>query len=684
MSKQEFGMIAAEAQRLSRKQRDRYERDIMATASDSAAGYLDVLRQAATLVREKQPGAQFAEKILGRLQYPHRVLSRAETPLTHEDMRALSRHMVEYPEGGLNNAHEIVAVYQDKPVEFFNRRKPDLDELARVAIEAKEAYLSFAHFALHRIRMDKNAAQVPHLEDFKEVFGKLMRMEFSRQYLDEAAASDPLNLGINGILFFVSHYIPDVALRDKAFSLLQMELGDQYINGLFGSKDELLKIQQQVQKRNMAARHLLTQAYPEAEEQPNAPTKQLFIDMEERQKSFFAGNKLWDTAEVEFEENTLRREIFALQLTTHLSQAERGVYADFGQEDKQHVPVHISYQPVPGDRGLVLRWREAGNIMNNPLLTEEGRSAVIRRSVLNGIRDLRNKRLSDPEQGLRTNEEINAVFDFGTARLTDEEFEQERDSQREQALGGIFAFCQRGDRVVIQSKDAPYLWNLGIDSITFFRAEGNLLRVDVEQLGAVTQCSLNQQGTVMVPEGISEHARKALELIILTHAADLRQGMAHEISDAPPQARIREYRESPTVAPAPSEAEGVSRRAHLRVQRLGYKARIDEATKARVEESFGVPLEDLNLHFMEAQDTHGYEETLETPMKEMVTTLMGRIAEPVRVMRERHPEVDPRSYTPLLQEVGFVEEAFAQGSEPIHVRCPEAARELNRLLNPQR
>ncbi len=68
----------------------------------------------------------------------------------------------------------------------------------------------------------------------------------------------------------------------------------------------------------------------------------------------------------------------------------------------------------------------------------------------------------------------------------------------------------------------------------------------------------------------------------------------------------------------------------------------------------------------------------------MVATLMGRIVEPVRAMRERHPQVDPRSYTPLLQEVGFVEEAFAQGSEPISVRCPNAAQELNRFLNPQR
>lgn len=322
--------------------------------------------------------------------------------------------------------------------------------------------------------------------------------------------------------------------------------------------------------------------------------------------------------------------------------------------------------------------------MNNPLLTEEGRNVVIRRHVLNGIRDLRNKRHDDEQQGLKTNEEINAIFDFCTAHLTEEEFEQERDSKRDQALGGIFAFCQRGDRVVIQSKDAPYLWNLGIDAITFFRTDDAILRVEIEQLGAVTPCSLNRQGVVMVPEEVSERTRKALELIVLTHAADLRQGMAHEISDTPPPSRIREYQESPTVAPASLETEGVSRRAHLRVQRLGYKARIDEATKARVEESFGVPLEDLNLHFMEAQDQHGYEDSLESPIREMVTTLMGRIAEPVRAMRERHPEVDPRSYTPLLQEVGFVEEAFSQGSDPIHVRCPEAARELNRLLNPQR
>ncbi|MCR4326727.1 MAG: hypothetical protein NUV52_03660 [Candidatus Roizmanbacteria bacterium] len=684
MAKPEFSVIAAEAQGLNRKQRDRYERDIMTTASTSAAGYLDVLRQAAALVRDKQPGAHFAEKILVRLQDPHRVLSRGETPLSHEDMMALSRHMVEYPEGGLSHAHAIVAAYQDKPVEAFYHRKPSLDELARLTIDAKEAYLLFAHLALHRIRMDKNAAQVPHLEQFQETFGKLMKLEFSRQYITGPASSDPLSLDINGILFFISNYMPDTALRDKAFGLLQMEMGDQYVNGLFSSKEDLLRIQQQVQKHNLAARHLLTQAYPEVEQQPNPPTKQLFIDMEDRQKQFFAGNKRWDMVEVAFEEDLLRREIFALQLTTHLSQAERGVYADFGQENEQHIPVHIMYQPVPGDRGLVLRWREVGNIMNNPLLTDEGRAAAIRRSVLNSIHDLRNKRKDDPQQGLKTHEEINAIFDFGTARLTEEEFKQERDSKREQALGGIFAFCQRGDRVVIQSKEAPYLWNLGIDSITFFRTEDNLLRVDIEQLGAITQCSLNQQGEVMVPEEVSEHTRKALELIVLTHAADLRQGMAHEISDTPPQNRIREYRESPTVAPAPSETEGISRRAHLRVQRLGYKARIDEATKARVEESFGVPLEDLNLHFMEAQDQYGYEDRLESPIREIVTTLMGRIAEPVRAMRERHPEVDPRSYTPLLQEVGFVEEAFSRGSDPIQVRCPEAARELNRLLNPQR
>ncbi|MEK7499539.1 MAG: hypothetical protein AAB649_02945, partial [Patescibacteria group bacterium] len=303
MSKQEFGVIAAEAQGLNRKQRDGYERDIMSTASASAAGYLDVLRQAAAIVRDKQPGVQFAEKILARLQDPHRVLSRGDKPLTHEDMLALSQHIVEYPEGGLNHAHEIVAVYQDKPVEIFNRRKPDLDELARLAIDAKEAYLSFAHFALHRIRMDQNGPQLPYLEKFQEAFGKLMQLEFSRQYMTGPAALDPLSLDINGILFFASNYIPDPELRDKAFSLLQMEMGDQYVNGLFSTKEELLGIQQQVQKHNLAARHLLTKAYPEAEQQPTPPTKQLFIDMEDRQKQFFAGNKLLDMVEVEFEDN---------------------------------------------------------------------------------------------------------------------------------------------------------------------------------------------------------------------------------------------------------------------------------------------------------------------------------------------------------------------------------------------